>query len=105
MGQNVTVMNEAEKQLLKQARREERKLLRTAKQLGKDEAGEDFDPEALRAKRCGERERERERERGGVGKGKGGVYAVDCVRERKKGREGQKDSVVKGERERYICSV
>ncbi|KAK8385131.1 hypothetical protein O3P69_012135 [Scylla paramamosain] len=51
VGQQVTVMNEAEKQLLKQARREERKLLRTAKQLGKDEAGEDFDPEALRAKR------------------------------------------------------
>ncbi|XP_050739858.1 activating signal cointegrator 1 complex subunit 3-like [Eriocheir sinensis] len=51
VGQQVTVMNETEKQLLKQARREERRLMRTAKQLEKDETADDFDPETLRAKR------------------------------------------------------
>lgn len=51
VGQQVTVMNETEKQLLKQARREGRRLMRTAKQLEKDETAEDFDPETLRAKR------------------------------------------------------
>nr|XP_045603528.1 activating signal cointegrator 1 complex subunit 3-like [Procambarus clarkii] len=47
----VTVMNETEKQYLKQARKEEKKLLRTAKQLAGDDTVEDFSPETLKAKR------------------------------------------------------
>ncbi|XP_042220102.1 activating signal cointegrator 1 complex subunit 3-like [Homarus americanus] len=50
-GQQVTVMNETEKQFLKQARKEEKKLLRTAKQLAVDDNVEDFSPETLKAKR------------------------------------------------------
>lgn len=50
-GQSVTVMNETEKQLLKQARKEEKKLYKTAKQLADGVSTEDFNPEALRAKR------------------------------------------------------
>nr|XP_053631811.1 activating signal cointegrator 1 complex subunit 3-like [Cherax quadricarinatus] len=50
-GNQVTVMNETEKQFLKQARKEEKKLLRTAKQIAGDDEVEDFSPEALKAKR------------------------------------------------------
>lgn len=44
-------MNEAERQLLKQARKEEKKLIKTAKQLAEDDNVEDFNPETLKAKR------------------------------------------------------
>lgn len=50
-GQSITIMNDTEKQLLKQARKEEKKLLKTAKQLADDDSADDFNPEALRAKR------------------------------------------------------
>lgn len=50
-GNQVTVMNETEKQLLKQARKEEKKILKTAKQIAGDDSVEDFNPEALKAKR------------------------------------------------------
>ncbi|KAK4325026.1 hypothetical protein Pmani_004371 [Petrolisthes manimaculis] len=50
-GQQVTVMNETERQLLKQARKEEKKLFKTAKQLAEDDTVEDFNPETLKAKR------------------------------------------------------
>lgn len=50
-GQQVTVMNETEKQYLKQARKEEKKLLKTAKQIAEDDSIDDFSPETLKAKR------------------------------------------------------
>lgn len=50
-GQQVTVISETEKQYLKQARKEERKVLKTAKQLTEDDDVEDFNPEELKAKR------------------------------------------------------
>ncbi|KAK7076031.1 hypothetical protein SK128_002440, partial [Halocaridina rubra] len=49
-GQSVTIMNEMEKQLLKQARKEEKKLFKAAKQLAEEDAPDDFSPETLRAK-------------------------------------------------------
>lgn len=50
-GQQVTVMNETEKQFLKKARKEEKKILKTAKQLAVDDTVDDFNPETLKAKR------------------------------------------------------
>lgn len=49
--QQVTVMNETEKHFLKKARKEEKKILKTAKQLAVDDTVDDFDPETLKAKR------------------------------------------------------
>ena len=45
------VMSETEKQYLKQARKEEKKLLKTAKQVAEDDSIVDFNPQELRAKR------------------------------------------------------
>ena len=49
--QQVMVMSETEKQYLKQARKEEKKLLKTARQVAEDDSIEDFNPEVLKAKR------------------------------------------------------
>ena len=44
-------MSETEKNFLKQARKEEKKLLKTARQLTEDDEVIDFDPKELKAKR------------------------------------------------------
>lgn len=49
--QSITVMSETEKNFLKQARKEEKKLLKTARQLTDDTEVLDFDPKQLKAKR------------------------------------------------------
>ncbi|CAL4062746.1 unnamed protein product, partial [Meganyctiphanes norvegica] len=51
LGKGVTVISETEKQYLKQARKEEKKVLKTAKQLAEDDDVDDFNPEELKAKR------------------------------------------------------
>ena len=47
---NVTIMSETEKQYLKQARKEEKKIMKAVKQLTNEDTL-DFDPQALRNKR------------------------------------------------------
>lgn len=51
LGQTITVMSETEKQYLKQARKEEKKMIRAVKQLADDDDVLDFNPDSLKAKR------------------------------------------------------
>ena len=44
-------MSETEKEYLKQARKEEKKLLKTARQLQDGDSADDFNPEVSRARR------------------------------------------------------
>ncbi|KAL7638072.1 UNVERIFIED_CONTAM: hypothetical protein RMT77_011697 [Armadillidium vulgare] len=50
-GQQVTVMSESEKQYLKQARKEDKKMMKTMKNAADQETSEDFNPEELKIKR------------------------------------------------------
>jgi len=48
---SVTIMSETEKQYIKQARKEEKKIIKAVKQLDKEDNDFEFDPSALRNKR------------------------------------------------------